>query len=67
MNSPHFVHHHVARIDIDEELQGEVRRFVERVDRQVEQWAQNHPTEMPHSHRPPLILKDIDESDDAQK
>jgi len=67
MSSGQFVHHNAARIDIDEELQGEVRRLIERVDRQVEQWAHEHPTAAPTPERAPLILEDIDGGDDAQK
>jgi hypothetical protein len=67
MSSHHIVHHNVARIDIDEELQSEVRRFIERIDRQVEQWVQTHPAATLRSDYSPLILKDIDEEDVAQK
>jgi hypothetical protein len=61
MSSHYLVHHNEARIDIDEELQGEVRLLIERVDRQVAQWARTHPTESSDPDRQPLILKDVDE------
>jgi hypothetical protein len=63
--SPHsLVHHHAARIDIDEELRGEVRRLIERVDRQVAQWAKEHPAGGQGPERPPLILMDVDADPD---
>jgi hypothetical protein len=62
-----YIHRNVARIDIDEELQGEVGRLIERVDHQVKQRAQSHSTTTSNTNRPPLILKDIDDGDDAQK
>jgi hypothetical protein len=61
MSNHHRVHHHDARIDIDEDLQGEVRRLIERVDRQVELWARTHPSAPPNPDRPPLILEDFDD------
>ncbi len=66
MSTHHFAHHNVARIDIDEELQGEVRRLIERVDRQVEQWAHEHPTATPTPERSPLILKEVDDDTGTQ-
>jgi hypothetical protein len=67
MSSRHFVPHNVAHIDIDEELQGEVRRFIERVDRQLERWARSQRTATPTPNRSPLILTDIDDGENAQK
>jgi hypothetical protein len=67
MSSYHFVHHNVERIDIDEELQSEVRLLIERVDRQVEKWAHDHPTSTLNSDRPPLILEDTEGGEEAQK
>jgi hypothetical protein len=66
MSPHHFVHHHAAHIDIDEELQGEVRRLIERVDRQVELWAKSHPSSTLTPERSPLILEDIDEGKGPQ-
>ena len=66
MSSHFLVHHNVARIDIDEELQGEVRRLIERVDRQVALWAKEHPSGVPSPDRPPLILMDVDEDADGK-
>jgi hypothetical protein len=65
MSSHFLVHHNVARIDIDEELQGEMRLLIERVDRQVAQWAKEHPATLPGPDRPPLILLDVDVEPEA--
>jgi hypothetical protein len=66
MNSHHFVHRHVAHIDIDEEIQGEVKRFIERIDRQVEQWSQVHSTAVSHPVHSSLILDENDIGDGGQ-
>jgi hypothetical protein len=66
MSSQFLVHHTVAHIDIDEELQREVRRLIERVDRQVAQWAKEHPAGSPTPERPPLILMDVDVDVDVE-
>ncbi len=66
MSYRHFVHHHVAHIAVDEELRGEFRRLIERVDRQVERWAHDHPTALPTAERSPLILEDVDGGEETQ-
>lgn len=66
MSPYRFVHHHDAQIDIDEELQSEVRRLIQRVDRQVEQWTKSHPSSTLTPDRAPLILEEIDDGQGPQ-
>jgi|GEM_PF-6673530 hypothetical protein len=60
MSSRFLAHHTVAPIDIDDELQGEVRLLIERIDRQVALRALARQADTPQADRPPLNLTDAD-------